>query len=160
MFGNGLPTIGCHFQAHFQQYFIKRMCKPTKFQTISFDSEHEIPAGALYPDALLDVSLASRNRVLGRTCTFAQGEASGFFCIRTPPILIRCRTSKSDVASCAGSLIHRGRHAHVRSSIHASFIYSRNIKCPAGIGMPTRGDSIPFFVPIHVFFWSARSFNF
>ena len=74
------------FQAHFQQYFIKRMCKPTKFQTISFDSEHEMPAGALYPDALLDVSLASRNRVLGRTCTFAHGESSGFFRVWACPV--------------------------------------------------------------------------
>ena len=76
---SGSATNGERYSSSFQSYFSKRMCKPTKFRTISFDSEHEIPAGALYPDALLDVSLASRNRVLGRTCTFAHGESSGFF---------------------------------------------------------------------------------
>lgn len=45
-----------------------------------------------------------------------------------------------DTASCAGSLIHRGRHAPVRSSIHASFIYCRNFKYPAGVLRPYSAD--------------------
>ena len=45
----------------------------------------------MYPCALLGVSLAFYEQVLGRTFTCAHGEASGFFCFRTPSFLIRCR---------------------------------------------------------------------
>ena len=103
MFGNGPPTIGSHFQAHFICYFIKRTCKPTKFLKKSFDSEFEIPAGALYPHALLDVSLSSLNRVLGRTCTFTRGESSGFICFWAPEFHMKAAMPKAFLPPPCGS---------------------------------------------------------
>lgn len=79
---------------------------------------------------LLGVSLSLQDQALGGAYTFAHGKRPAFFVFGHH----HSRLGADKKGRRLVRRIHRGRpNVPVRSSIHASFIYIRKIKCPAGI---------------------------
>ena len=102
----------------FSAVIIERTCESAKFlislSILLRNNQHR----SIISPFLLGVSLSLQDRALGGAYTFAHGKRPAFFSYSD--IVILDPVSKTDVASCARSLIPRGRPVYppVRSASH------------------------------------------